>query len=287
MPTTNEETTTAAEPTTIKEAVAAASAEAEKGLDGSTSNEEKPVESKEKKEAKTPDGPTEEEKLEAEEAIKLFRALKDPESRDTVIELLAKKGGYTKAPPETKAEVKEAKKNLVGRLKESLGTEFEFLADKFAGPIEEFLNEQREEGLKEIKEKFAQDELEKVQTQVGSAISKVATDFFGEGAEIPADVQKEMSKFMDKFPISAELTPKEYITDVFQFAVSKLGITKVDKKKEERTKANRSDVGGRLTSASDRGVSTNNRVVEDPSKTLTMTRRQAIQAAMDEISQDK
>jgi hypothetical protein len=235
----------------------------------------------EKETKENPKEQTEEERLESDEALKLFKALKNPDTRGTVIEFLAKNAGYEKKGAlETKTDVKEAAADLTSSMKEGLGEQFEFLADKLAPAIEKYLEKKRQEDLVEIKATLEAQEREKLEGQSAKAISKLTSDFFGEDVELPSNVQNEMSKFMDKVPPSQDLSVKEYVELAFNAAIGKLGLSKADKTKDKKIEKNRSDVAGRL--ASDRSASRTAEAVTSPSK--TMNRREAIEAAMEAAS---
>ena len=82
----------------------------------------------------------------------LIAALKDPQKAQVVAEHFAKQAGYTKGEVTTKQEVKSAKKDIVAGLKEKLGPELEYLADKIGPAIQDYLNDQLEENIKPLKE---------------------------------------------------------------------------------------------------------------------------------------
>ncbi len=286
MPTTDEETTTTIEdvkeekPVSLKDSVAAAAGELDKSTEEKKVDEPKtqPKKEEEKKDEESPE--------ELANALQLYKALKDPETSPSIIEFIAKQGGYTKqaATAETKAEVKEVAKGLVVDLKETLGPEFEFLADKIAPAIEKHLKREFEAQQADIREKLEAQEQEKLEAQSARVLAKLSTDFFGE-EQLPDNVTQEMSKLMDKIKPEPDMSTKEYLELIFDAAKGRLGLTKANvksvKEKETKTEKNRTDAASRL--ASDRSGSRVGVPVASPSKTGSL--KSAIQAAMDSLSE--
>lgn len=269
-----------------KDAIAAAlktADEAEKTSETVPSDSDKVKEAKPKSEEKL-EKPTEEPG--DEEALKvqgaeLMKALRDPARAPHIIDFLAKQAGYTKAAdqPGNKTEVKEAKNDILDLLREGLGEEFSVIADRLAPAIEKILTKKLEQSQADIRAKFQEQESEKLKNQSASAIEKLANNFFGEGEELPPAVSSEMSKFMDRVAPSPNSTVKEYIEDAFNSAIGKLGLTKTDPKLKERMNKNRNDAASRL--ASDRVPADKSLAPENPQ---SLTRAQAIQAAMDAVN---
>ena len=265
-----------------KDVIAAAVAAVEK-------TEEKKEETKETVEEKKDDSKTEtqEEKTARETADaelvaqgkELIQALKDPVRAPIVIEFLAKQAGYTKAEVKvagtTEVKAEELHEDIISFLKESLGPEFEFLADKIGKGLEKYLDKTIEKSQTDIRAEFQRQEQEKLQNQSASVLTKLTEGFFGTGAELPDNVTNEMSKYMDRVQPSADTSVKDYIEDAFNASVMKLGLSKTDKAKQERTNKNRTDASSRL--ASDR-VPAEEVLKQDNSKPLN--RRDAIAAAV-------
>lgn len=275
-------------PTTSREAVAAAMANLNE--DGTiVSNKPIPVEvsQRDTKTTKVEEAPAEEKESPEDlaNALQLYKALKNPETSGSVIEYLAKQGGFVKQAQqaETKAEVKEVAEDLQDYLKESLGVEFEFLADKIAPALKKFLGKEFERQQADIRESLLTQEREKVEAQSTRILTKLSTDFFGTEV-LPDNVSKEMSRLMDKIPAQQDMSTKEYLELIFDTAKGRLGLVKASAKPDTskaRAESNRSDAASRL--ASDRGGSKVGTPVKDTSK--PMDRRQAIQAALDEVNE--
>ena len=263
-----------------KSTIAAAIAVADK-LDGAL---EVPVVEKEQKEEKK-ETPIEEKKegdLLAEQGKQLLLALQDPAKAPIVIKFLAEQAGYSKLPvPETKKEAKEIKNDILDELKEGLGEEFSIIAERLAPAIEKILAKKLEESQADIRADLQAQESEKLRDQSARAIEKLTTGFFGEGEDLPDNVNQEMGKYMDRTPPTSDMSPKDYLDDAFHYAIGKLGIAKPDKDKEAKISKNRTDAASRLSSErapAERGIK------QDNSK--PMSRQDAIRAAVEAASKE-
>ena len=262
-----------------KDVIAAAVAAVDKTEEKKETPEEEKVVPDTPKE--TPEEKTARETADAElvaQGKELIQALKDPVRAPIVIEFLAKQAGYTKAEVKaatSEVKVEELHEDIISFLKESLGPEFEFLADKIGKGLEKYLDKTIEKSQTDIRAEFQRQEQEKLQNQSASVLTKLTDGFFGVGAELPDNVTNEMSKYMDRVRPSEDTSVKDYIEDAFNASVMKLGLSKTDKAKQERTNKNRTDASSRL--ASDR-VPAEEVLKQDHSKPLN--RRDAIAAAV-------
>lgn len=262
-----------------KDVIAAAVAAVDKTEEKKETPEEEKVVPDTPKE--TPEEKTARETADAElvaQGKELIQALKDPVRAPIVIEFLAKQAGYTKAEVKaatSEVKVEELHEDIISFLKESLGPEFEFLADKIGKGLEKYLDKTIEKSQTDIRAEFQRQEQEKLQNQSASALTKLTEGFFGAGAELPDNVTNEMSKYMDRVQPSADTSVKDYLEDAFNASCMKLGLSKTDKAKQERTNKNRTDASSRL--ASDR-VPAEEVLKQDHSKPLN--RRDAIAAAV-------
>lgn len=241
---------------------------------------DKPVEPAKPEQEKESKEVNQEEQELTEQGRQLILALRDPQKAGVVIKFLAEQHGYSKI--ETPKEVKEAKNEIVEDLKESLGTEFEFLADKLAPGIEKILKKQLAASQADIREQFKVQEAEKLRTQSASALENLSDSFFGKGEILPDEVAKEMSKYMDRVQPNPTSSVKEYVEDAFHSAIGKLGLVKTDKDKKERISRNRNDASSRLNGAPERVPSDDN-IRGNPKP---MSRQQAIQAAIDSVGKE-
>jgi hypothetical protein len=234
-----------------------------------------------KKEGKeNPPAPTRSE-TEIANALQLFDALNDPNRAGAVIKYLADQAGITKGgdnQPATKAEARQAEQTIIDVLKENLGEEFGFLADKLGPAIEKIVNKSLEQSQADIRSQLQAAEQEKLQGQSVNAINKLSNDFFGADKGMPEEVANLMSSLMDKMPPTPDMDIKEYTDLIFHTAVGKLGLTKAKAPvAAARVQQNRNDAASRL--ASERTVPGQPEV----DKNKVMSRKEAIRAALDAI----
>lgn len=235
------------------------------------------------KEAKVEE--TDEDKTIAEQGKQLMLALKDPAKAPIVIKFLAEQAGYTKAEIKAAAvdgaKTQELTDDILSIIKAEMGEEFDVISERMAKALNKILPQQLEKAQADIRAKFAEQETEKLRGQSASVISSLTTDFFGTDEELPDEVSKEMSKFMDRVSPSPNSNIKEYVGDAFHFAIGKLGLSKIDKKSAEKVQRNRSDASSRLASAR---VPASNSLTRESAK--PMTRQEAIQAAIEAVGKE-
>lgn len=237
--------------------------------DGSV--EDKVVETK--VEDKKEDKSKEEEELTLQ-GRQLMMALKDPEKAGIVIKFLAEQAGYSKV--ETKVEAREVKDELLETLKESLGSEFDFLSEKLAPAISKIVDAQLAKNTKDIREDIENRRLQETQNQADTALKTLSKDFFGKD-EIPDDVATTISSLMDKYPPNAKMTVQDYVKDMFGMAVASKGLTKVTST-SDRVDRNRNDAASRL--AASEGVREPSGTVVNSNKPMTLDA--AVKAAIEE-----
>lgn len=278
------ETTETAKPTrasVIAEAVAAATVEDDK-LAPTVAEVKTKVEDKKPAAAAVEDTEAEDALL-AQQGKDLMLALKDPVKAPIVIKFLAEQAGYSKSEvkegPQSKTEVKELKNDILDDLREGLGEEFSIIADRLAPAIEKILNKQLEKSQADIRANLQEQEAEKLRGQSAAVIEKLTESFFGSDKELPDEVSKEMSNFMDRVAPAPNSTIKEYVEDSFHYAVGKLGLTKANKTSAEKVQRNRSDASSRLASERVPSTSSLSKV-----NAKTMTRQEAIQAAIEAVN---
>jgi hypothetical protein len=184
---------------------------------------------------------------ESKEALKLYKILKDPTNGPLVLEALAKKAGLLgKNTPETKTEVKEAKKAIVDILAEKLGPEAKFLAPKIGEALEEIFANEREEQ----QEKFQQLETEKVQNQVIAATERLARETKGESKKFEA----RMNELALELLPSPEMSVDRYLRMLYTLASGKAaGNNKVSNIAANRIRQNANNVSERLRTSTSTG----------------------------------
>jgi hypothetical protein len=222
----------------------------------------------------------------AEQGKQLMLALKDPAKAPIVIKFLAEQAGYTKseikAAGGSETKTQELTDDILSIIKAEMGEEFDVISERMAKALNKILPQQLEKAQSDIRAKFAEQETEKLRGQSASVITKLTEDFFGNSEELPDEVSKEMSKFMDRVSPSPNSDIKEYVGDAFHFAIGKLGLQKVDKKSAEKIQRNRSDASSRLASVR---VPSSDSLRKDNSK--PMTRQEAIQAAIEAVGKEE
>jgi len=242
--------------------------EVQLSLDQSMAKAKETLDAGEKSEKKTPKAEKTEEKKESdkkadddltpeeiETAKNLLRALKDPTQAPAAIDYLAKQGGYTKAEVKelketlkegTKAEVVEAKDELVALFEDQFGEEF---AKKIAPVLNKAVEKLVDSKTKEITDTFNRAEMTKTEQEASSILDSIANEFYDED-EFPKEISAEMSKLMDTYKKSSSQSLKDYLSDIHSLAASrKGGNTKpLDKTKQERIAKNKSDIAGKISS---------------------------------------
>lgn len=184
--------------------------------------------------------------LEQEQATQLFRALKNPETAPRVIEIMAKEAGFEKIT--TKKEAAEVKDDVLDALKESLGTDFDFLADKLAPAIKKIVDSKLAENTKDIRERLSQEDENKLANIADKKQTTIAREYF-DAEVLPDNILDEMSKMMDKVNPSKDMSVEEYVENIFYAVAGKLHLTPTTKSSTEKANKNRSDAPSRLASS--------------------------------------
>lgn len=203
-------------------------------------------------------------------AKNLFLLLKNPASSKQVVEILAKQAGLV--GDETKQEQKEVAKTLTDLLKEELGEEYAFMADKLAPAIEKAVKVKVDEHTKEIRERFEADSTAKVEAEVNTGLENLAKDH--DDAE---DFYEDIYKLMDTHPPDAKATAREYFEDLYWIAKGRKSSESVKAKIQDKVAKNRADASSRLASG---GKGTTVKGETMPSK---MSLDESIRAAMESI----
>lgn len=139
---------------------------------------------------------------ELDESKRLYKALKDPKSSGAIIAALAAQAGLHLTADSTKAEVKEAKRDLTAVVKEALGPEYEFLAAKLGKAIDgalEIEREQNEASLQQIRQA-------QVEREVSDSYAKLARETKGESKKLEA----RMAALSEEIPIG-NMSVEQYI----------------------------------------------------------------------------
>lgn len=181
-------------------------------------------------------------------ARNLFAALKDPTKAPIVVELLAKANGYEK--PETKKEAIKIAQGMTEELKEVLGPELEYLADKMGPIFEKQLKAQVDQVRNETATRISEIELKEWHKVAIREQNALAREYFKEGV-LPDKLAQSMVKVMETYKAEKGQSMREYIEDVMALAARRTGttLTKISvKPTDNRVDRNRNDAISRLAS---------------------------------------
>lgn len=182
------------------------------------------------------------------EARRLLAALRDPAKAPAVVKFLMEASGVQ--APETKTEAKEVRKALTEELKEALGPELAYMADKMGPIFEKFLNEKITEVQDKNEQRFSEAAIERETVVANNAQAELADELFGT-KELPDEYVKAVSALIDEYKPKQGQTTKSYLKDMFHLAAGRLGkpITKQQKSGEtKKVEQNRTDASSRLAS---------------------------------------
>ena len=223
------------------------------------------TETKEEEKVKTaPVEENEEEKAEAAEAVKLYRALNNPQSAERIIRILATEAGLLNGN-ETKREARDA---IVEALEESLGEDHKWLAGKFAPAIKKILADQ-ETSISKRFEDIRAAELQRESDGVIEAMTKEYDDF--------KELVPRITKLMEEINPTDKLSQKDYVKQLYRIARSEKSDRELSNNKSQKADKARKDAAGRIAAASIGGKDENFK--DHP----VLGRRAAIEAAMKEL----
>jgi hypothetical protein len=146
------------------------------------------------------------------EARNLYKTLRsgNDQARGLIADL-ANRMGLPLAQVTTKTEVKEVKKAITDRLKEALGTELGFLAEKIGPVLEQAIAEERQ-GVAEIQNIL---EVQQLTRESETTLNKLAKETNG----LSRKYEAKMVQLMDRFPASTDISTEEYIRGIAQIAM--------------------------------------------------------------------
>lgn len=210
----------------------------EKKVDESIDEEEESDEDSEGEDSNTDEESDELSEVETKEAAILYKALKNPAQAKAAAAALAEQYGVRYGAPETKAEVKEAKKDILTKVKEALGPEYAFLAPKFGAAMEAALDVVREENSTEI----SQLQMQNLINETDTILKTLSRETKGESRKLEA----KMTALMDEFHPAPGMSTDKYIRGIYKMASA--GNAKAAGKKEVTDKINKNakDIPGRL-----------------------------------------
>lgn len=247
---------------------------------GSTGNTEGNSEEQQAEESseETPEetAENEEEEISAadlKQAKELFKLLKDPQTATNTIRVLAQRTGLLDAT--TVKEVKENKKELKDIVKEKLGPEFAFLADKLSGVFESVLEEERATQNASV----SRIEAANTEREVQSVLDKLARETKGESRK----AESKMIELMSKFTIGSNTTLEEYLRGLHAQATAGRSSATVKGQMADKIRRNANDVSSRLNGNTT--GSGNKGTVEIPGKKMSL--KESVNFAMAQLEKGK
>lgn len=197
--------------------------------------EDSPEDDEEDSEEPTEDELDEQSLLEAKQ---LYKALRNPEQARGLVSDLANRLGMPLAQLTTKTEVKEAKKDITARLKEALGEELGFLADKIGPIFDQALVEERS-NVETVSRTI---EVQQLTRESESVLGKLAKETNG----LSRKYEAKMVQLMDKFPSSPDTGTEEYIRGIAAIAMGSKLQQVASNKITNKIIRNSKDAPGRL-----------------------------------------
>lgn len=187
-----------------------------------------------KKEAEEEDDLTPEE---IKSSRSLYKALKDPETANELIENLARRAGLLDKKGKNTEDKKETVKELgriTRKLKASLGKEFEGFSDKVGPVFDEAMQEYMEEHFGKTEAKFTETKWEG------------EVDKFRDSHELTRKIENKMKELMDEAPPnfkSGSFDAQKYLNRIYKNALEDSG-EEAPKKSSKRSKDNENDNNG-------------------------------------------
>lgn len=181
------------------------------------------------------------------QAKALYKLLKDPNTQDQTIRMMAESRGLLgKNTPDTKAEVKEAKKDILGLLKKSLGPEMEWLALKLSPAITEMLEDERAARDTRISAM----EQSQIESATSAAFDKLANETKG----LSRKLEPKMVQLANELLPGPNQTPEQYIRRLYTLASADRQATNTRKEMADKINRNSKDAPGRLQTGAVPGV---------------------------------
>lgn len=225
--------------------------------------------------AEEAEGPREIEGLsesELGEAKRLYAALRDPRQAAPLVAALAQQAGLHLAAAPTPKELKSEAKSIQEIVKSSLGTEYQFLADRLGAAIEGALQEHS----KAQDSRFAELQQSQIETQVERAYERLARESKGESKKL----ETRMSQLADEMPIGKQ-SIDSYVKRLYNVASSETAATSA-KQTADKIRRNASDAPARLAQ---RGSSQTPEAPKGPEKMMSLN--ESIEFAYQQALQPK
>jgi len=190
--------------------------------------------------------------VELDNALKLFRALNDPETGPSIIKVMAEKAGISS--DSTKKDVKAVTKTINDVVMEKLGPDFSVLGGKLSEILETVVPAIVAQVAKPIQERTIANEQAIAKKELGIALDAS----FSKYDEVPEKVQRKVSTLIDEMPPKPGSDPETYFDRIVKIAADELDIKltkskskekeESPEKKQEKIVRNKRDAFSRLAS---------------------------------------
>lgn len=213
--------------------------------DGKSTNKETPDKKESASEEKGDEGTSED----AQKALDLFNALKDPNQARIIVKAMAEGMGLKIADIETKEEKKEAVKSIKDTVIEEMGEDYKFLADKLGTVFEKILNKEIESRTSDIRKELADAKANKEKEAISNAMDSVFDSF----ENVTDKIKDTVYNLVDEVQPKPGTDPKKYFERLIKIAADENKVTLVKKtdksnNREDRRDRNRNDAQNRLRS---------------------------------------
>src|SRR5437870_3220683 len=188
--------------------------------------------------------------VELDNALKLFRALNDPETGPSIIKVMAEKAGISS--DSTKKDVKAVTKTINDVVMEKLGPDFSVLGGKLSEILETVVPAIVAQVAKPIQERTLANEQAIAKKELGIALDAS----FNKYDDVPERVQRKVSALIDEMPPKPGSDPETYFDRIVKIAANELEVELKPKKikeessekKQEKIVRNKRDAFSRLAS---------------------------------------
>jgi hypothetical protein len=246
--------------------------------------DQKDKESKDEDEGEDED--EDEESEDTEQALRLFKALKDPNIGPAIVQNLAANFGLNLKDATTKKDQNDIIEQIEDLVSAELGPEFKIFGGKLSAILKKIVPAVAAQQNQELALKIQQTENNRIAREVQSAM----TDVFDSYNDVPNSVKKIMGRIMDEIPpIPGKTDPKRYFSHIIKMAAEEANVKLVSKngnsqsnQNQEKTQRNKRDAAGRLASDRSSELPTG----KDGKPKQFKDRRSTIAAAMATVEKD-
>lgn len=182
------------------------------------------------------------------EAKKLYKALLDPNQRVAIIAELAQRSGILREQPETKTEIKEAKKSIQDIIKEAL-PEFPGLSEKLGKAIDTALEQKLEEVREEHEEEMQTVHLNQLENQVSGAIARLRQKTDGASKQF----ESRMAELSNQLIMGPGLTIDQYVSNLYSVASAGRSSARIKAQTADKIRRNANNAPDRLKNSTGPG----------------------------------